>query len=110
MSNRAGVVGLALSLVQLAGHGSWLWLTIWLQQSGRAAMLTPESPMSWLVVGLLGGSMALTLIALFVCLIAGLRRPPRSLAVAGLCISFFTGVLATTIVFMSAIRSMSGAS
>ena len=108
LQNKPGLLGFGLSLLQLLGHGSWVGLTSWLQSTGQAATLTAKSPMSWLVVGLLGASMALTLIAILVCLFIGFRKSPRTLAVIGFCISFFTGVLATTVVFMSAIRSMAG--
>lgn len=107
MSNRPGAIGFILSLLQLAGHATWI-LLIWnLQATGRAKSLTTDSPESWVVVSILGGSLLLTAAALFTCLFYGLRRQPRSLAVIGFFLAFFVGVLATALVFMTAIRAMS---
>ncbi|MEZ6033997.1 MAG: hypothetical protein R3C17_12950 [Planctomycetaceae bacterium] len=107
MSNRPGAIGFILSLLQLAGHVTWI-LLIWnLQATGRAKSLTADSLESWVVVSILGGSLLLTAAALFTCLFYGLRRQPRSLAVIGFFLAFFVGVLATALVFMTAIRAMS---
>lgn len=64
--------------------------------------------MSWLIVGLLGVSLILTFVSMFVCLYYGLRRAPRILPVMGFAVSFFVGVLASGFVFMQGIRAMSG--
>ena len=107
LSNRPGAFGFVLSLLQLAGHATWI-LLIWnLQATGRAKSLTTDSLESWVVVSILGGSLLLTAAALFTCLFYGLRRQPRSLAVIGFFLAFFVGVLATALVFMTAIRAMS---
>lgn len=105
--NRAGFVGFLMSLGQLLLHAAWLGLTVWLQNSGRAATLTADSPLAWLVVVLLGAALLLTVASLFVCLVYGLRRTPRVLAITGLALSFLCGTLATAVVFMSALRAMS---
>ena len=55
---------------------------------------------------LLGGSLLLTFLAIFVCLFYGLRRPPRSPAIIGFFLSFFIGVLVTATVFLQGIRAM----
>ena len=107
MSNRPGFIGFALSLLQLLGHATWIMLIWYFSSTGQAKNLTSESFESWLIVGILGFSLLLTAVALFICLFYGLRREPRSLAVIGFFLSFFVGVLATACVFMQAIRSMS---
>ena len=107
--NKAGVVGLGLSLLQLVGHGLWITVVVVLSQSPDAArQLDSSSPTAWFIVLDLAGSLVLTGIALFVCLFYGLRKSPRLPAVIGFLLSFFTGVLATALVFMQAIRAMSG--
>ena len=110
LSNRPGFVGFVLSLLQLLGHATWIMLIWYLASTGRAKTLTSDSFESWLIVGILGVSLLLTAVALFICLFYGLRREPRSLAVIGFFLSFFVGVLATACVFMQAIRAMSPAS
>lgn len=106
MSNRPGFVGFILSLLQLLGHATWILLIWYLQSTGQAKSLTTDSFQSWLIVGMLGVSLLLTAAALFTCLFYGLRQQPRSLAVIGFFLSFFVGVLATALVFMTAIRAM----
>jgi hypothetical protein len=84
-------------------------MLVWyLSAAGKVARLDSDSPMSWLIVGLLGISLTLTFVSLFVCLFFGLRRSPRVLAVAGFVLSFFVGVLASAVVFMQGLRAMSG--
>lgn len=108
LSNRPGVVGFLLSVLQLLGHTAWILLVWYLSAAGKAAHLDADSPMSWMIVGLLGVSLTLTFVSLFVCLFYGLRRSPRVLAVVGFVLSFFVGVLASAVVFMQGLRSMSG--
>lgn len=107
MSNRPGFVGFVLSLLQLMGHATWICLIWYLQSTGQAKNLTKDSFQAWLIVGILGISLLLTVAALLTCLFYGLRQRPRSLAVIGFFLSFFIGVLATALVFMQAIRAMS---
>ena len=106
MSNRPGFVGFVLSLMQLLGHAAWISLIWYLQTTDQAKSLKVDSFQSWLIVGILGVSLLLTAAALFTCLYYGLRQQPRSLAVIGFFLSFFVGVLATALVFMTAIRAM----
>ena len=106
-SNRPGVIGFWLSIAQLVGHGAWISIIWYLASTGRATTLTSDSWISWLIVGLLGVSLLLTFVSMFVCLYYGLRRAPRLLPLIGFALSFFVGVLATSLVFMQAIRSMS---
>jgi hypothetical protein len=108
LSNRPGFVGFLLSVLQLLGHTAWIMLVWYLSAAGKVARLDSDSPMSWLIVGLLGISLTLTFVSLFVCLFFGLRRSPRVLAVAGFVLSFFVGVLASAVVFMQGLRAMSG--
>lgn len=107
LSNRSALVGFGLSLCQIPIHLSWILLISYLTQTGQAKTLSVDSFMSWLIVSLLGTGLIFTVVSLFVCLVYGLRQPPRVLAVVGLMISFFVGSLATALVFMSAIRNMS---
>lgn len=101
-------MGLGLSLLQLVGHGLWITVVVVLSQSPDAArQLDSSSPTAWFIVLDLAGSLVLTGIALFVCLFYGLKKSPRLPAVIGFFLSFFTGVLATALVFMQAIRAMS---
>lgn len=93
--NRPGLVGFLLSLLQLCGHIGWIAMIRALSISGEASRLTESDWRSWIIVGLLGCSMLLTFVSLFVCLYFGLRRAPRVLPLCGLCLSFFTGVFAT---------------
>ena len=106
--NRPGLVGFLLSICQLLGHCLWILLTWYLQTTGKTKHLTSDSWQSWMIVGILGISLLLTVFSLFICLFYGLRRSPRTLAIIGFALSFFVGVLATAVVFMSAMRSMSG--
>ena len=108
MTNKPGAVGFLLSLLQLAGHTTWIALVWYLSVTGKAEKLDSSSPLSWLVVGILGLSLLLTAVALFVCLYYGLRRTPRLLAIIGFCLSFFVGVMASAVVFMQGLRDMAG--
>jgi hypothetical protein len=108
MTNKPGAVGFLLSLLQLAGHATWIALVWYLSVTGKAEKLDSSSPLSWLVVGILGLSLLLTAVSLFVCLYYGLRRTPRLLAIIGFCLSFFVGVMATAVVFMQGLRAMAG--
>lgn len=107
MSNRPGFIGFGLSILQLLGHGTWIFLIWYLQTTGQANSLTKDSFLAWLIVGILGISLLLTAAALMTCLFYGIRRSPRSLAVIGFFLSFFVGVVASALVFMTAIRAMS---
>ena len=108
MTNKPGAVGFLRSLLQLAGHTTWIGLVWYLSVTGKAEKLDASSPLSWLVVGILGLSLLLTAVALFVCLYYGLRRTPRLLAIIGFCLSFFVGVMASGVVFMQGLRAMAG--
>ncbi|MFM7869617.1 MAG: hypothetical protein ACKPHU_35810, partial [Planctomycetaceae bacterium] len=101
--------GFVLSVVQLCGHVAWLALVWWLESTGRAKSLDGGSLLAWVIALLLCGSLLLTGVSLFVNLFYGLRREPRVLALLGLAISFFVGVLATAVVFLQGLRAMSGA-
>ena len=108
MANKPGAVGFLLSLLQLAGHAIWISLVWYLSVTGKAEKLDSSSLLSWLVVGILGLSLLLTAVSLFVCLYYGLRRTPRLLAIIGFCLSFFVGVMASAVVFMQGLRAMAG--
>ena len=106
MSNRSGFVGVILSVLQLLGHATWILLMYYLVTNNQAQRLTPDSVEAWLIVIILGTSLLLTAAALFTCLYYGLRQQPRSLAVIGFFLSFFVGVLASALVFLTGIRAM----
>ena len=108
MANKPGAVGFLLSLLQLAGHAIWISLVWYLSATGKAEKLDSSSFLSWLVVGILGLSLLLTAVSLFVCLYFGLRRSPRLLAMIGFCLSFFVGVMASAVVFMQGLRALAG--
>ncbi len=108
MTNKPGAFGFLLSLLQLAGHATWIALVWYLSVTGKAEKLDSSSPLSWLVVGILGLSLLLTAVSLFVCLYYGLRRTPRLLAIIGFGLSFFVGVMASAVVFMQGLRAMAG--
>ncbi|MFM7059325.1 MAG: hypothetical protein ACKO2P_20615 [Planctomycetota bacterium] len=105
--NPAGLWGLGLSLLQLAGHVTWLMLVANLAGTAEAEQLNASSPLAWVIVGLLGGSLLLTGISLFVCLFFGLRKTPRAPALAGAAMAFFVGVLVSAAVFLQGLRSLS---
>ncbi|MFM7039589.1 MAG: hypothetical protein ACKO2L_17910 [Planctomycetaceae bacterium] len=105
--NPAGLWGLGLSLLQLLGHASWLGLVVGISGTSAAEKLNPSSPLAWLIVGVLGASLLLTGVALFVCLFYGLRKSPRAPALVGAAMAFFVGVLVSAAVFLQGLRSMS---
>lgn len=105
--NRPGVLGFWLSMAQLVGHALWILIIWYLAATDRAKSLNSDSPLSWVIVGILGISLLLTVLSMFVCLFHGLRRAPRLLPLIGFAISFFVGVLASSLVLMQAMRSMS---
>ena len=108
MTNKPGAFGFLLSLLQLVGHATWIALVWYLSVTGKAEKLDSSSPLSWIVVGILGLSLLLTAVSLFVCLYYGLRRTPRLLAIIGFGLSFFVGVMASAVVFMQGLRAMAG--
>ncbi len=105
--NPAGLWGLGLSLLQLLGHAGWLSLVVGLSGTAAAERLDASSPLAWLIVGVLGVSLLLTGVALFVCLFYGLRKSPRAPALVGAAMAFFVGVLVSAAVFLQGLRSMS---
>ena len=108
MTNRPGFVGFVMSLLQLLGHTTWLLLVWYLSVTGKAKGLNSDSLLSWVIVGILGVSLILTFLSLFLCLFYGLLKSPRLLAAIGFCLSFIVGVLASATVFMTGLRALSG--
>jgi len=106
--NPAGLWGLGLSVLQLAGHATWLTLVVQLSGTEAAERLDSGSPLAWLIVSLLGVSLLLTGAALFVCLFFGLRKTPRAPAIVGAAMAVFVGVLVSAAVFLQGLRSLSG--
>ena len=105
--NPAGLWGLGVSVLQLVGHAAWLTLVAGLSGTAEAEELNSSSPLAWLIVALLGISLLLTGVALFVCLFFGLRKTPRAPAVVGAAMAFFVGVLVSAAVFLQGLRSLS---
>ena len=100
--NRLGVVGFGLSMLQLVMHAAWLIFAAWLSSTGRAKILQPNDWEMWLIAGLgITGAM-LTMISLFMCLYAALQGNPKTLALIGLSLSFFIGMLTTFVLVLQA--------
>lgn len=104
-SNPAGFAGLILSLVQLLMHGIWIGVTETLASRGDLADITAASWQAWLIVGLLLASGVATMIALFLSLQGSIHGRPRTPAVVGLVLSFFTGTLVTFVLLLTALAS-----
>ena len=100
--NRLGVIGFGLSLLQVLAHASWMALVAWLSSSGRAELLKPNDWGMWLISGLVITGAALTMVSLFICLYAALHGKPKILAIIGLSLSFFIGMLTTFILVLQA--------
>ena len=103
--NSIGMVGLVLSLVQLAMHGLWIGITESFASRGDLADITAASWQAWLIVGLLLLSGITTMLALFLSLNGSIRGRPRTPAVVGLVISFFTGTFVTFVLLLTALGS-----
>lgn len=104
-NNSIGMVGLVLSLVQLAMHGLWIGITESFASRGNLADVTAASWQAWLIVGLLLLSGIATMLALFLSLNGSIRGRPRTPAVVGLVISFFTGTFVTFVLLLTALGS-----
>ena len=104
-NNSIGMVGLVLSLVQLAMHGLWIGITEFFASRGNLADVTAASWQAWLIVGLLLLSGIVTMLALFLSLNGSIRGRPRTPAVVGLVISFFTGTFVTFVLLLTALGS-----
>ncbi|MFN8709090.1 MAG: hypothetical protein ACK526_18180 [Planctomyces sp.] len=102
--NRPGLIGFLLSLLQLAGHGTWIVLVSIAAGSGAASTMDASSALAWVIILVLGISTLLTLTSLFVCLFYGLRKAPRVLPLCGFALSFFTGAFATFAILLSMSR------
>ena len=104
-NNPIGMVGLVLSLVQLAMHGLWIVITEAFASRGDLTDVNATSWQAWLIVGLLLLSGVVTMLALFLSLNGSIRGRPRTPAVAGLVISFFTGMFVTFVLLLTALGS-----
>lgn len=100
--NRVGMVGFCLSLLQVVAHASWLGFATILAGSAVADRLTSDDWQMWLIAGLIILGTILTAASLFTCLYGAIHGKPRILAMIGLCLSFFFGVLTTFILVLNA--------
>jgi len=103
--NPTGMTGLVLSIVQLMMHGSWIGATEVLAARGDLADITASSWQGWLIVGALLLSGITTMVALFLSLHGSIHGRPRTPAITGLMLSFFTGTLVTFILLLTALAS-----
>jgi hypothetical protein len=104
-SNRGGFAGLVLSIVQLLLHALWIGITETLSALGEPENFTANSWQAWLIVGLLLLSGTVTMLALFLSLHGSINGRPRTPAVIGLTVSFFTGAFVTFILLLTALGS-----
>jgi len=104
-SNRPGFAGLVLSFIQLLMHGLWLGITE--SPVGRRAFSDGATGpwQRWLIVGLLIMSFAATLSALFLSLYGSVNGHPKTPAVVGLILSFFTGAFLTFVFLLTALAA-----
>ncbi len=106
--NRAGTIGFLLSLLQLVLYGAMFAMMAVLVQSGKAKDLDEGSAESWVVVGLLFGGLLTTAVALFLSLYGAIRGTPKTLAIVGLCLSFFVGATVTFVLLIGALNADGG--
>ena len=104
-NNSIGMVGLVLGLVQLAMHGLWIGITESFVSYGELIDMTVVSWQAWLIVALLLLSGITTMLALFLSLYGSIRGRPRTPAMVGLVISFFTGTFVTFVLLLTALGS-----
>ncbi|MCH2202123.1 MAG: hypothetical protein MK102_09140 [Fuerstiella sp.] len=104
-SNRPGFAGLILSFLQLLMHGLWLGITE--SPLGRLAFgdIQTSPWQRWLIVGLLIMSFVATFSALFLSLYGSINNQPKTPAVVGLILSFFTGAFLTFVFLLTALAT-----
>ena len=86
-------------------HGLWIGITELLTARGELANITSSSWQAWLIVALLMLSGTTTMLALFLSLLGSIHGQPRTPAVAGLILSFFTGTFVTFVLLLTALAS-----
>lgn len=101
--NRTGFAGLLFSGVQLLMHGLWIGLTEALARS--AENISMSSWQAWLIVGGLLLSGVATMLAMFLSLQGSIHGEPKTPALIGLAVSFFTGALVTFVLLLTAMAS-----
>jgi len=99
-ANRPGFVGFWLSTFQLLSHTAWILLALNgpVNKDGQAVW---ESWRTTTVETLVICGAILTAVSLGMCMYGAMYRRPRVLALVGLSLSFFIGVLTTFIVVLS---------
>ncbi|MCH2212472.1 MAG: hypothetical protein MK110_14295 [Fuerstiella sp.] len=104
-SNQPGFFGLVLSFIQLLMHGLWLGITE--SAVGRRVFSdVASSPgQRWLIVGLLIISCVATLSALFFSIYGSVSAEPKTPAIVGLILSFFTGAFLTFVFLLTALAA-----
>ncbi len=103
--NPVGFAGLVMSIVQLLMHGLCIGLTETLAARGNVTTLTDVSWQSWFIVGLLLLSGVLTMFAILLSLRGSIHGQPKTPAIIGLTLSFFTGTLVTFVLLLTALAS-----
>ncbi|MCA9050219.1 MAG: hypothetical protein KDA89_15895, partial [Planctomycetaceae bacterium] len=100
---RVGLIGFALSLLQLVVHGLWIAFASWLAATGIAAKLKSGDWQLWVIAILIVVGAVLTMVSLFLCLYGSIRCRPKTLALTGLAISFFVGSFTTFALLLNAL-------
>ena len=100
--NGPGLIGFGLSVLQLVIHGCWLAFVVWLTANGQAERLESGAWQLWVITIMIILGAVVTMISLFLCLYGAIHGSPKSLAVLGLCISFFVGALTTFALLINA--------
>ena len=100
--NRYGFVGFCLSVLQIVAHGCWMAFATHLASTGQAEGLTSDDWQMWVIAILIIIGAILTAVSLFLCLYGAIHGKPKILAIIGLCISFFVGVLTTFTLIVNA--------
>ena len=103
--NRAGLIGFGLSILQLVIHGAWIAFVTWLSVTGQAAELQPGAWQLWLVTILILSGAVVTAISLYFCVYGSIRGQPKSLALIGLSISFFSASFTTFALILNFLSS-----
>jgi len=99
--NRIGYIGFILSMLQLLVHGSWMLFAAYLSSVGVANDLDPNSWQMWLIVMLMLTGAVLTVVSLYQCSRGAIYGNPKTLAIVGAAVSFFIGMLTSSVVLLN---------
>ena len=101
-ANRPGFIGFWLSMLQLVSHGCWIWLAS-NGPVGKDGKPEWESWRTTTVEALVITGAVLTAVSLALCMYGAIHRRPKVLALIGLAVSFFVGVLTAFILVLSSL-------